>query len=113
MCIKTGMQSIRAALPRTKSIRKVCFGAMKLLMKKRWEILPEFSAFTFPDPPTLAFLEEKARETRKKQGFFSSQNPLKSLGKGRKKTQKSKENQEIKKNKEIKKSKDWRVRGFS
>ena len=53
----------------------------------------------------------------KKQGFFPQKSkgfPLrgtpKILGKGRKKTQKSKGNQKTKKSKEIEKSKDWRVR---
>ena len=63
-----------------------------------------------PDPPTLAFLEKKARETPKKARVFLFAEILNSLEKKGKTHQNSKENRENEKSKDIEKSKDWRVR---
>ena len=62
-----------------------------------------------PDPPTLAFLEKKARETPKKARVLLFAEPLKSLEKRKKRTKKQGKS-ENEKSKEIEKSKDWRVR---
>ena len=67
-----------------------------------------------PDPPTLAFLGEKTRETPKKTRVFSFAEPQKSLDVGEKRKKTHKTSQESRKTKKTsKKNKGWRVRAFA
>ena len=67
---------------------------------------------TFPDPPTLAFFGKKARETPKKARVYLFAEPLKSLEKIGKSTEKQGKSED-EKSTEIGKSKGWRVRVYS
>ena len=68
-----------------------------------------FEIITFPDPPTLAFLE-KARVFPPKSKGFSLRGTPTILGKERKNAPKKQGRSENEKSKEIEKSKGWRVR---
>ena len=69
-----------------------------------------FSIYPHPDLPFLAFLGKARKNHPKKQGFFLSSEPLKSLGKKGKTLKKARKFFANEKNKEIEKSKERKIR---